>query len=135
MPPNTPVCRVVIPKDTVSEPSGSVLAASVMSIIALIAEFITRKAIAPASAATSFSFLAIPIATPIAKSRGRLSKITEPQSFKTVRNEFNNVPSPSMELSQYELIIVALVNELPKPKNSPATGRIAIGSMNERPIR
>ena len=32
-------------------------------------------------------------------------------------------------------IVVALVNELPNPSSSPATGRIAIGSMKDLPTR
>ena len=73
-----------MPRFVVIEPLGSVSAALVSSISALMAEFIIKNAITADKAATAFSFLAMPIATPTANKRGRLSNTTEPQAFKTV---------------------------------------------------
>ena len=45
------------------------------------------------------------------------------------------MPSPKTEPSEYASIIASLVNEAPIPSKSPATGKSAIGSINERPTR
>ena len=99
----------------------------------LIVAFITKKEIMAASAATSFSFFAIPIATPTANMIGRLSKIMFPALLMMVSSALSTVPSPSMDPSPYVSIVVAFVKELPIPSSSPATGRIAIGSIKLRP--
>ena len=64
--------------------------------MAFIVAFITKKEIIAASAATSFSFFAIPIATPTAKIIGRLSKIILPALLIIVSREFRIVPSPKI---------------------------------------
>ena len=61
-------------------------------IIALMAVFITRYAIAPDRAATSFSFFAIPMATPIAKSRARLLKTALPHWFMMSSTVYSTLP-------------------------------------------
>ena len=53
--------------------------------MALMAVFMTKKAITADRAATSFSFFAIPIATPTAKISGRLSKTALPTLFMITR--------------------------------------------------
>ena len=78
MPPKTPICRVVIPSAEVVEFSVIASTPPFAMMRTLIAVFITRYAIAPERAATSFSFLAMPIATPIANSSARLSKTALP---------------------------------------------------------
>ena len=88
-----------MPKFTVMEPSGRVDAASVSSIRALMAAFIMKKAMTDDSAATAFSFFAIPMATPMANNSGRLSNTTAPQSLSTVRSECSMVPSPKIDES------------------------------------
>ena len=106
---------------------------SVICNITLIAECITKKAIAPDRAATSFSFFAIPIETPIAKMRGRFAKMILPHPFNTINNECSKVPSPKTPCKPYASIIVAFVKDPPNPSNKPATGNTAIGNINERP--
>lgn len=120
IPPNTPICRVLIPKTFVTEPSsiptacstaptmpamplpaassttGTVISLPDSTKSAWIAVCMMKNAITLANAATSFSCLAIPTATPMANNKGRLSKITLPQLFKIDRNPFNNVPSPKI---------------------------------------
>ena len=54
-----------------------------MLIKALIEACIIKNAITEDNAATSFSFFAIPMATPIAKSIGRFEKTIFPASFIT----------------------------------------------------
>ena len=61
---------VLMGKDVIHEPFAV--------INALIAVFIIKNDTAAAKAATSFSFFAMPIATPIAKSRARLPNTTLP---------------------------------------------------------
>ena len=63
-------------------------------IIAPIEACMIKNAIAAAKAATSFSFFAIPIATPIAKMIGKLANTMLPASFITVRIAFPTVPGP-----------------------------------------
>ncbi len=124
-----------MPRFVVIEPLGRVSAAFVSSIRALMAAFIIKNAMTADNAATDFSFFAIPIATPMAKRRGRLSNTTEPQALSTVKNEWSKVPSPNIRVRLYASIIVVFVNEPPMPRKRPATGNIAMGSMKDRPIR
>ena len=63
--------------------------------IALIDTFITKYAMTAESADTSFSFFAIPIATPTAKMSGRLSNIALPTAFMITRSAWSIVLSPS----------------------------------------
>ena len=84
---------MVIPRVEVVELSGIAATPPFASIIALIAVFIMRYEIAPASAATAFSFFAIPIATPIANSSGRLSKTTSPVLLMILRIVYKTPPS------------------------------------------
>ena len=72
-----------MPTTFVREPAGKESPMPVIFNIALIAVCITKKATAPDNAATSFSFFAIPIATPIAKIIGRFANTTLPHSLKT----------------------------------------------------
>ena len=55
---------------------------------------ITKKAITAESAATSFSFFAIPIATPMEKISGRFAKIMFPAEFMISRISLIVVPGP-----------------------------------------
>ena len=88
-----------MPTTFVIEPAGRLSAMPVTLSIALIAVCMTKKAIAPANAATSFSFFAIPIATPIANRIGRLAKIISPHLFKTVKIAYMKVPSPNIDVN------------------------------------
>ena len=140
IPPNTPICSVWIPQTLTTVPLSTSPASDPSSRISpitfsmpLIVAFITKKEIMAASAATSFSFFAIPIATPTANMIGRLSKIMFPALLMMVSSALSTVPSPSMDSSPYVSIVVAFVKELPIPSSSPATGRIAIGSIKLRP--
>jgi len=90
-------------------------------------------AIAAANAATSFSFFAIPIATPIANNIGKFANTISPHLFNTESRAYKNVPSPNIPAKPYASIMFAFVNEPPIPKNKPATGNMAIGNINERP--
>ena len=103
IPPNTPICKDWIPQIEVMVPSNtfeaivpSAVISPVITSIALIATFITKNAINAESAATSFSFFAIPIATPTAKISGRLSNTALPTLFMIMSNEFRMVPSPKI---------------------------------------
>jgi hypothetical protein len=62
--------------------------------MALIATFITKYAISAERAATSFSFFAIPMATPTAKISGKLSNTALPTLFIMIRRELSKVPLP-----------------------------------------
>ena len=135
IPPNTPICNEVIPTTSVVAPSSIFSAPPLIVIMAPIDACIMKKAIAAASAATSFSFFAIPIATPIAKIIGRLVKTIFPASLITWNIALNTVPGPIIPNNPYALSIVSFVKELPSPSNKPATGRIAIGSINDLPTR
>ena len=55
-----------------------------------------KKAITAARAATSFSFFAMPMATPMANTRGRLLNTTLPAALMTVNTAFRIVPDPMM---------------------------------------
>ena len=68
-----------------------------ISNIAPIAVCIMKKPIAPASAATSFSFFAIPMATPIAKMIGRFANTISPALLITVKIAYKKVPGPKMD--------------------------------------
>ena len=61
---------------------------------ALIVLCITKNAIAADRVAVAFSFSAIPSATPIAKSIGKLSNTTVPTDDKSVNTEYKKVPGP-----------------------------------------
>ena len=56
----------------------------------------TKKAIMADKAATSFSCLAMPIATPTAKIIGKLPKMILPASLMMVSSEWSIVPLPRM---------------------------------------
>ena len=94
-----------------------------------------KNANAPDNAATSFSCLAIPIATPIANIIGKFVNTTFPAAFNTVNMLYINVPGPIMPINPYVLSIVSFVNDPPIPRKRPATGKIAIGSINDLPTR
>ncbi len=94
-----------------------------------------KNAIAAEIAATSFSFFAMPIATPIANIIGRFPNTMSPAALITCKMAFNAVPGPIMPIKPYVSNIVSFVNEPPTPSNKPATGRIAIGSINDLPTR
>jgi len=87
-----------------------------------------------ANAATSFSFFAIPIATPMAKRIGRFVNTMSPARLMTMNSAFQKVPGPMILVSPYALSIVTFENEPPMPSKSPAAGSSAIGSMNDLPI-
>ena len=57
------------------------------------------NATAAASAATAFSFLAIPIATPIANSNGKLAKTELPAALITLNIALRIVPCPIIPVS------------------------------------
>ena len=61
---------------------------------ALIDICMTRNAIMAERAATSFSALAMPMATPTANIMGRLSNITLPALLMITNRAFSTVPSP-----------------------------------------
>ena len=56
----------------------------------------TKKAIMADKAATSFSCLAMPMATPTANMMGRLPKMMLPASLMMVSSEWSIVPLPRM---------------------------------------
>jgi len=56
----------------------------------------TKYAINADNAATSFSFFAIPIATPTAKINGKLSNTALPTLFMIVSSAWSTVPSPNI---------------------------------------
>ena len=94
IPPNTPICSVLIPHTEAIVPSSTFLeivpSAAILPLISsilLIEMCITKYAISADNAATSFSFFAIPIATPTAKISGRLSKIALPTLFMMISSE------------------------------------------------
>ena len=95
---------------------------------------ITKKAITAEITATSFAFFAIPKATAAAKIIGKLLKNAFPTLVKIVKKLFKNVPFPKIASKCNDEIVVLLVNELPIPKNKPATGNTAIGNIKLRPI-
>ena len=105
-----------------------------ISSIPLIEIFITKYAITAERADTSFSFFAIPMATPTANNSGRLSNTALPTLFMMTKSACRIVPSPRIFPKWYVAIVVSFVNELPSPRSNPATGRIAIGSIKLRPI-
>ena len=74
-----------------------VVRAAMVAVVsmALIAVFITKYAITADSAETSFSFFAIPMATPTAKIKGRLSNTALPTLFMITSSAWRSVPSPS----------------------------------------
>ena len=87
-------------------------------------------------AATSFSFCAIPMATPTAKISGRLSKTALPTLVHDHKQGMKHAfRRPGLFVNPYVSIVVAFVKELPIPRRSPATGRIAIGSIKLLPTR
>ena len=94
----------------------------------------TRKEITAASAATSFSFFAMPMAMPMANRIGRFANTISPACLITVNNVFQKVPGPMIRVSPYVSSIVVFEKEPPMPSNSPATGSSAIGSINDLPI-
>ena len=130
IPPNTPSAAFWIPQTLTTVPLSTSPASDPSSRISpitfsmpLIVAFITKKEIMAASAATSFSFFAIPIATPTANMIGRLSKIMFPALLMMVSSALSTVPSPSMDSSPYVSIVVAFVKELPIPSSSPCHGK------------
>lgn len=140
IPPNTPICsdwmpqtEVIVPSSTSEAIVPSAAISPFTSSMPLIATFITKYAISADSAATSFSFFAIPIATPTAKINGRLSNTALPTLFIMISRAFRIVPSPRIPCRPYVAIVVSFVNELPIPRSSPATGRIAMGSIKDLP--
>ena len=94
IPPNTPICKEVIPTTDVVAPLNIVSVPPFNEIIAPMEACMTKNAIAAARAATAFSFFAIPIATPIAKMRGRFPNIIFPASFIIRKSAFGTVPGP-----------------------------------------
>ena len=94
MPPKAPICSEVIPSTVAVEPSSRFSTPPVRLIMAEMLECITKKETAAARAATSFSWRAIPMATPMAKIKGRLSKITPPHLLKTEKIKYGTVPGP-----------------------------------------
>ena len=107
IPPNTPILSVVIPSispyefgainpfDTrFSQDSSTVAPFPPIRSIVLIDVCIIIKEIAAANAATSFSFFAIPIATPIAKISGKLANTEFPAALITESIEYIIVPGP-----------------------------------------
>ena len=135
MPPKAPIWSDVMPRTLAVAPSMNCSTPPVRSIMAEMAECITRNATPAERAATSFSARAMPIATPMAKMSGRLSKMTPPHAESTVKTSQAMVPGPMMPSRLYVARVVSLVNELPRPMSRPATGSTAMGSMNERPTR
>ena len=125
----------MIPQTEVTAPASIASVPPFIVISALIDACMIKNAIAADSAATSFSFFAIPIATPMANRIGKLANTTFPASLITPNTAANIVPGPRIRISPYVSSMVSLVNELPIPSSSPATGRIAIGSINDRPTR
>ena len=83
MPPNTPICRELMPSTLAVAPDKSGAPKSL--IIAPIVACMTKKAMTAERAETSFSCFAIPMATPIAKISGRLSNTTEPAELSTCK--------------------------------------------------
>ena len=63
-------------------------------IIAPMVACITKNAMTADRAETSFSCLAMPMATPMAKINGRLSNTTEPAALSTCKIALMNVPGP-----------------------------------------
>ena len=96
MPPKAPICSEVMPSTLAVAPSMNCSTPPVRSIMAEMAECMTRNATAAESAATSFSARAMPMATPTAKMSGRLSKMTPPQADSTVKTSHAMVPGPMM---------------------------------------
>ena len=103
IPPNTPICNVLIPQTEATVPSNTFFAMEPSSrilplifSIALIEIFITKNAITADNAATSFSFLAIPIATPTANNNGKLSNTALPTLFMITSSACNIVPFPNI---------------------------------------
>ena len=94
MPPKAPICSEVMPSTLAVAPSMNWSTPPVTSIMAEMAECMTRNATAAESAATSFSARALPMATPTAKMSGRLSKITPPHADRTVKTSHATVPGP-----------------------------------------
>ena len=106
-----------------------------MLIIAEIEACMMKNAIAADKAATSFSFFAIPMATPIANIIGKFANTMSPAWLNTCKRAFKIVPSPKIPDKPYALIIVSFVNDPPTPNNNPATGKIAIGNIKDLPTR
>ena len=131
MPPNTPICSELMPKMLAVAPDNCGAPKSV--IMAPMVACMMKNAITDERAATSFSCFAIPMDTPMAKIRGRLSNTTDPAALSTCRIAFANVPGPIHFISPYASSIVVLVKEPPIPRNNPAIGKIAMGSIKERP--
>ena len=84
----------MIPTVVATEPASILSAPPCTVIIAPIEACMIKKASAPANAATAFSALAIPMATPMANKIGRLENTILPASFITVSIELANVPGP-----------------------------------------
>ena len=124
-----------MPTTEVVAPSSMALAPPWFVIIAPMDACIMKNAIAAEIAATSFSFFAIPIATPIAKMMGRFPNTMSPAALMTCKTAFKTVPGPITPIRPYVSSIVSFVNEPPTPSSKPATGKIAIGSINDLPTR
>jgi len=77
----------MVPSRTVSATCPLSRICPVTVSIAWIAVFITKNAITADKAATSFSFFAIPMATPTAKINGRLSNTALPTLFMITSRE------------------------------------------------
>ena len=83
-----------MPTADVVAPSSMFSVPPLMVIIALIEACIMKNAMAAERAATSFSFLAIPMATPIAKIIGRFANTMLPASLMTWKMAYGMVPGP-----------------------------------------
>ena len=59
----------------------------------------TRNEMTAASAATSFSFFAIPMAIPMANRIGRFANTISPARLITVNSVFQKVPGPRIRVS------------------------------------
>ena len=94
IPPNTPICKDVIPQTSAVAPLNMLSVPPLIVIMALIDACMMKNAITADNAATSFSFFAIPIATPIANRIGRLANTIFPASFMTVKIMYGIVPGP-----------------------------------------
>ena len=82
-----------------SQDSCTVAPSPYINNMVLKAVCIIINATAAASAATAFSFLAIPIATPIANSNGKLAKTELPAALITLNIALRIVPCPIIPVS------------------------------------
>ena len=108
MPPNTPICKVWMPHTEAMVPSrtpGATVPSGrifpVMVSTALMDTCMTKNAIMAERAATSFSALAMPMATPTANIMGRLSNTTFPALAMMTNRAFNMVLSPRIRSRPY----------------------------------